>query len=98
MTGSVLKTSNVIVGIGIQTQISVSVAAEVYYVDGFMLAYADPMITVPSGFTLELSAGVGNSAPSTSPPTAPEPGSFTLLGIAVVCSGVCGWRRRRQRA
>ena len=61
MTGSILQTSSVNVTIGVQTEISVAVVADAYYVDGFMLAFADPMITVPSGFTLELSPGVGNS-------------------------------------
>ena len=97
MTGSILQTSSVNVTIGVQTEISVAVVADAYYVDGFMLAFADPMITVPSGFTLELSPGVGNSSPALGPP-APEPGSFTLLGIAAVCSGFHIWRRRRQRA
>ena len=67
MTGSILQTSSVNVTIGVQTEISVAVVADAYYVDGFMLAFADPMITVPSGFTLELSPGVGNSAGARSP-------------------------------
>lgn len=41
----------------------------------------DPIITVPNGYTLELSPGVGNSAATT-----PEPGTWALLtaGVAVL--------------
>ncbi len=81
MTGSILQTSSVNVTIGVQTEISVAVVADAYYVDGFMLALADPMITVPSGFTLELSPGVGNSALRRQPvPPLPSPGSVHSPG------------------
>jgi PEP-CTERM motif len=97
VTGTFLLTSNASVLIGTPYEITVSAVANVAYMDASVSAFADPMITVPAGFSLELSPGIGNVAPATGPPT-PEPGSFTLLGIGTVCLGVYGWRRRRQHA
>jgi len=56
-------------------------------------AFVDPTFTVPAGFTLVLSAGVGNSLPS----GVPEPATWTMLaagmGLLIVAQ-----RRRANRA
>lgn len=58
------------------------------------LATVDPIFTVPSGYTLELSSGVGNSAQTSG---VPEPATWTMLaagmGFLIVAK-----RRRANRA
>jgi hypothetical protein len=55
------------------------------------VATVDPIFTVPDGYTLELSPGVGNSAAVSA---VPEPGSLALLSSGLL---PIVWLRRRAR-
>lgn len=52
-----------------------------------MSAYIDPMITVPAGYTLLLSPGVGNSLT-----TVPEPGTWAMVILGFAALGLVARR------
>ena len=84
-----------IVDANAEYQVSLLVAAAVER-DNTADAYLDPVIIDPayqSAYSLVLSPGVSNSAPTT---TVPEPASLALVGAGVF--GVAGVARRRRVA
>jgi hypothetical protein len=56
------------------------------------VATVDPIFTVPGGYTLELSSGVGNAASST-----PEPATWVMFAAGMGLLGMAA-RRRRGRS
>jgi hypothetical protein len=55
------------------------------------LATVDPIFTVPNGFTLELSSGVGNTVASS-----PEPATWVMFAAGMGLLGVAAGRRRTR--
>lgn len=70
-------------------QIELAAVARVEFI-GSAQAMVDPVITLPAGYTLELSAGVGNSIAAV-----PEPSTWLLFAAGM---GLVGVHTRRRRA
>ncbi|HVY98409.1 MAG TPA: hypothetical protein VHA35_02830 [Dongiaceae bacterium] len=58
-------------------------------------AYVDPYFNTPLGYGLQISAGVGNSAPVSATPL---PAALPLFTSALGGLGLLGWRRRKRAA
>jgi hypothetical protein len=57
-----------------------------------MSAYVDPYFTVPTGYSLVLSDGIGNALIAGTP----LPAALPLFGAGLGVIGLLGWRRNRK--
>jgi hypothetical protein len=60
---------------------------------GSASAFVDPMFTLPPGYTLELSPGIGNSLPPT-----PEASTWAMMLLGFAGLGLVGWRSQQKTA
>jgi hypothetical protein len=81
-TGSYMISTNQVYVVTLQTDVTVGTANDgnangAGTVEGIVTM--DPTFTVPAGYTIVLSAGVGNGVP----PAVPEPATWTMLGAGM---------------
>jgi hypothetical protein len=59
-----------------------------------LAAYVDPVITLPIGYTIAFSAGIGNSALS----SVPEPSTWMMMLAGLAGLGFAGWRKAKDQS
>lgn len=57
-----------------------------------LAAFVDPVITLPNGYTIAFSAGIGNTAVT----SVPEPSTWTMMLAGLAGLGFAGWRKAKS--
>jgi hypothetical protein len=87
---SIDQQSNLVTGIVYEILIYASAHVEGNYVS---TAFVDPHFTVPDGYSIETSFGIGNSVAAT-----PVPAALPLFATGLGALGFAGWRRKKGAA